>query len=297
MTDGVELDVHVEGRDDADLTVVLVHGFAARKEELEPQRQVVGRTCRTVAYDQRGHGRSGWGGRRSARLDRLGEDLATVLETRTQGPVVLVGHSMGGMAVMALASRRPDLVRRRVVGAALMSTSAGRLAQTALPRPAAELLGHSPAADTLGLLAWSVAPVAQAWHPFRRRRVQRWISAQLFGPDGADPETTRTVVRMWQTTRRSITASFYPALLEHDRVHALGVLRDVPVLVLTGTHDATIPAGHSREIAEVLGDRARLVEVPRAGHMVNLTHADATNRALLELVDRVRSDNVRDHRS
>ena len=45
--------------------------------------------------------------------------------TAPEGPVVLVGHSMGGMTVMSLAGQHPDVVRERVVAVALIATSAG----------------------------------------------------------------------------------------------------------------------------------------------------------------------------
>ena len=43
------------------------------------------------------------------------------------GPVVLVGHSMGGMTIVALAEQHPELFGDRIVGVALISTTAGGL--------------------------------------------------------------------------------------------------------------------------------------------------------------------------
>ena len=81
---------------------------------------------RVVAYDQRGHGRSGAPHLDSCTVDQLGRDLDAVLAaTCPTGPVVLVGHSMGGMTVMSYAGQHPEAVRDRVLAVALVSTSPG----------------------------------------------------------------------------------------------------------------------------------------------------------------------------
>ena len=46
---------------------------------------------------------------------------------------MLVGHSMGGMTIMALAEQRPELFAERVAGVALISTSAGEVGGAGLP--------------------------------------------------------------------------------------------------------------------------------------------------------------------
>ena len=70
--------------------------------------------ARLVFYDQRGHGASGRGHSENSTIEQLARDLAAVLESRVpRGPVVLVGHSMGGMTIMALAAAAPGAVRLR----------------------------------------------------------------------------------------------------------------------------------------------------------------------------------------
>ena len=60
-------------------------------------------------------------------IDQLGRDLKAVIDAAApEGPLVLVGHSMGGMTVMALADQYPELIRDRVVGVAFVGTSCGR---------------------------------------------------------------------------------------------------------------------------------------------------------------------------
>ena len=107
-----------------------------QRQALRPPADV-----RVVLYDQRAHGRSSRGARRAldhrpARRATCGAVLDAVAPT---GPVVLVGHSMGGMTVMALADARPELFGERVVGVALVGTSAGKLAQVTFGLPTAVL--------------------------------------------------------------------------------------------------------------------------------------------------------------
>src|SRR5204862_2678772 len=127
-------------------TVVFCHGYALNLDCWHYQRLALRESgVRSVYWDQRGHGRSGRGMPGPVAIDRLGQDLQAVLEaTVPHGqPVVIVGHSMGGMAVLALADQRAAMFGDRVVGVELVSTSAGRLAEVTLEVAAdAERLLH-----------------------------------------------------------------------------------------------------------------------------------------------------------
>src|SRR5215467_3322358 len=111
------------------LTVVLLHGWTldnrlwARQVETLPS--LVNRPIRILTMDLRGHGRSTSTGRFNATLTQLADDLATVLcERAPDGPLVLVGHSLGGMAIIEYAHRHSDEFARRVAGVVMISTSA-----------------------------------------------------------------------------------------------------------------------------------------------------------------------------
>src|SRR5690606_33163238 len=110
-------------------TVVLSHGYTLDERSWVYQRRALREAgYRVVVWDQRGHGASGVAESDTYHVDQLGRDLRRVLaEVVPEGPLVLVGHSMGGMTIMALAEADPEFVRDRVVGVALVSTSAGGL--------------------------------------------------------------------------------------------------------------------------------------------------------------------------
>src|SRR4051794_16849225 len=112
-----------------ELTLVFCHGYALNLDCWHFQREHYRSLgIRTVFYDQRSHGRSGRSPMGNATIDHLGSDLLTVLDAVVpEGPVVLVGHSMGGMTVIALAEQHPELFGDRIVGTALISTTAGGL--------------------------------------------------------------------------------------------------------------------------------------------------------------------------
>jgi len=110
------------------LTLVFVHGYALNLDCWHFQRSGYRGLVRAVYYDQRSHGRSGRSSLGHATIEQLGHDLKQVLdEVVPDGPVVLVGHSMGGMTIVALAELHPELFGDRVVGVGLISTTAGGL--------------------------------------------------------------------------------------------------------------------------------------------------------------------------
>jgi pimeloyl-ACP methyl ester carboxylesterase len=289
--DGVDLHVEVDDNPDADLTVVLAHGFTARLAEWELQREALRPRARLVLFDHRGHGRSGWTDLTRATIDRTGRDLGEVLDATTpEGPVVLAGHSMGGMSVMALARQRPELFGDRVVGVFLLATSAGGLVESGLVGRAVKI------ARRLGLLPvylWLLQLLAPFIERHRRRgtRFGRWFTRRfLFGRDDADPAHVRMVQNLLEETPYTVNAAFYATFLDHDETASLDVLARVPVTIVAATHDRLTPAVHARRMAERLGANAELVVVPGAGHSVNLTRAAVVDEAFLTLLDRVEAE-------
>ncbi len=135
---------------------MLVHGFALDRRTWHFQRrflaQLADPTVRQVIYDQRSHGRSERAPRASCTIDQLGRDLDAVLRALApDGPLVLVGHSMGGMTIMALAEQRPELFAERVLGVAFLATSAGEVRSGGLP--GTFLSRDAPLTRAVGLLA------------------------------------------------------------------------------------------------------------------------------------------------
>ena len=127
------------------LTLVFCHGYALNLDCWHFQRAAYRGLVRAVYYDQRSHGRSGRSTEGHATIDQLGRDLEAVLDAVVpDGPVVLVGHSMGGMTIVAFTEQHPELIGDRVVGVGLISTTAGGLdpSRILLPMLPAKLGGE-----------------------------------------------------------------------------------------------------------------------------------------------------------
>ncbi|MDQ1649460.1 MAG: hypothetical protein QOG60_1517 [Frankiaceae bacterium] len=285
--DGVPLAVEEDGDANAALTVVFVHGFTAQLGEFDGQRDALRGSARIVLYDQRGHGRSGWGDARHATIDQCGRDLAAVIDARVPtGPIVLVGHSLGGMTVMALADQRPELFGTRIVGTCLLATSAGRVLESALGRVGSILLLRT---GLFRVYLWWLrlwAPVLERFRVRGSRLAYAFTRHYLFGSTDATPVLVRQVQSMLEETPVPIVAAFYPAFVDHDKVAALAALRDIPVLVAVGSDDRLTPAHHSEVIVENLGNDVEHLVVPGAGHSVNFTYPELINEALQRLLVR-----------
>ncbi len=287
--DGVELYVEVDeprpGATYAGLTVVFCHGYALNLDCWHHQRIALSGSARCVYWDQRGHGRSGRGEPGPVDIDRLGLDLAAVLDAVVpEGPVVLVGHSMGGMTLMALAAAAPELFGPRVVGAALMSTSAGRLAEVTLgvPAVAARVL-HRAAPGVMSLLGRAPRLVELG------RRTGNDLEFALtrmysFASD-VPAAAVDFVAQMNAGTPIEVVADFFGAFDDHDKLDALPVLGAVPTLVIVGDSDLLTPAGHSEDIAAAIPG-AQLVTLAQCGHMLMLEYPHEVNARLRDLLDR-----------
>jgi len=284
--DGVRLHVEVDGDPDAPVTVVFSHGFTAELGEFSLQRSALAERTRVVLYDQRGHGRSDRTHYEHATMEQLGRDLQSVLEaTCPTGPVVLVGHSMGGMALLSWARQFPSEVGTRVVGAFLLATSAGDLVSSG---PLASVVRVLTRLRLLAFWLWLLrfgSPVIARLRRPGTRLGYRWVRHYLFGTDDAgDVELVRRVQAMLEATPFTTTAAFYPTFLSHDETAGLSVLAGIPTTVLCGTADRLTPVSHSRAMAAVLQDE--LLEVPGCGHSVNVTRPELVNSALLALIER-----------
>src|SRR6201995_616920 len=135
--DGVPLAVREVGPTDAPLTVVFAHGFCLRMGAFHFQRMRLsdewGPQVRMIFYDQRGPGRSGDAPPETYTIAQLGMDLETVLQViAPRGPILLVGHSMGGMTVLSHARQFPEHYGGRITGAALISSAAEGVATSPL---------------------------------------------------------------------------------------------------------------------------------------------------------------------
>ncbi|HEX6754749.1 MAG TPA: alpha/beta hydrolase [Mycobacteriales bacterium] len=272
--DGVPLAVEEVGPRTAPLTVIFVHGYCLTMGSWHYQRiglaDMTRPRVRMVFYDARSHGRSGRAPSETATIDQLGRDLHRVLDDLAPtGPVALIGHSMGGMTIMALADQHPELFGSRVVGVALLSTSTGKLADVTLGLPAITAKLRAPVLPLALRVMRSRAALIE-----RSRRIGSDIAWLLtrrysFGSTDVSPALVEYVGQMITATPVEVVADFFPALTAHDKLAALPTLAGIETLIVVGDKDLLTPVEHSRRMAEAL-PHAELLVLEGAGHLAML---------------------------
>ncbi|MFJ7410069.1 alpha/beta fold hydrolase [Streptomyces sp. NPDC098077] len=278
----------------APVTVVFSHGYCLGQDSWHFQRAALRGLVRAVYWDQRSHGRSGRGRAQAdgvpVGIDQLGRDLKAVIDAAApEGLLVLVGHSMGGMTMMALADQYPALIRDRVAAVALIGTSSGKLGEVDFGLPVA---GVNAVRRVLPGVLKALGSQTELVEKGRRATADLFaglIKRYSFGSRDVDPAVARFAERLIESTPIDVVAEFYPAFTEHDKSGALPAFRDVPVLILAGEKDLVTPSSHSEAIADVLPE-AELVIVPDAGHLVMLEHPETVTDRLADLL--VRSGTV-----
>lgn len=280
MDDGTPLSVREVGPATAPLTVVFVHGYTLSKETFHFQatrlRARFGDDIRMVFYDQRGHGASGKAPKHNYTIDQCARDLHTVITTvAPHGPLLLVGHSMGGMTVHQFAALYPGMVAERVLGVGLLATAAANLPDAGLPA-----LIDNPAIEGL---TWVVDKAPSVFRSGRRALagiIEPLLKAGSFG----DPTMVgRTVIDFTNDTISStdveVMAAFVDSLIAYDATAAFATLQDVTATIVVGDADLLTPINRSVEIAEAL-PHARFVVVPGAGHMIQFEAIETVNTEL-----------------
>jgi pimeloyl-ACP methyl ester carboxylesterase len=289
--DGAQLHATVEGSENAPVTVVLAHGWTLSQAAWDDVStlladRVADGELRLVRYDQRGHGRSTWPSpthpATPVTIDQLGSDLAEVIDQLVPaGPIVLGGHSMGGMTIMCLAAARPDLFGDRVLGVALVSTSAGDL--TSDPKSAGGRMAKVRPGMLTALLAGArVLEKLRNLVPPTSPRHQKMVRGLLYGADATDEMVLEGAKIMHASTLRSFI-EFMPALGDHDKREELSALSRVPVEVFVGDSDKLTPERHARHLVEAL-PHARLHRSERTGHMLTQERPQLVVDGLLRLV-------------
>lgn len=267
-------------------TVVLVHGFTLSMRSWVIQRRtLIHSGYRVVAYDQRSHGRSGESSLEHCTIDQLGRDLQAVIErTCPAGPIVLIGHSMGGMSVMSWAGAHPNLVRDRVLAVGLIATSAGgdEMTEFGLGRGFGRLVGSvgESVLTRLGRHAVAIRQLRRMGKGVQDVVIRRWSFGSPVGSYLVD-----FVAEQIFSTPFEVMAAFLPDLDGLDITEGLSALVGIEVLVLNGAGDLLTPPSHSVEIVRRIPGAEHVV-VEDAGHIIMVEHPELVNQQLLMLIQR-----------
>jgi pimeloyl-ACP methyl ester carboxylesterase len=287
--DGVPLAVREVGPSDAPLTVVFAHGFCMCMGAYHFQRARLeeewGDQVRMVFYDQRGHGQSGRAPIETYTVEQLGRDLENVLQVMVpRGPVVLVGHSMGGMTILSHARQFPEhygsRVGSRVVGAALISSAAEGVARS----PLGEIL-KNPALEAVRFATRYSPKLVHRARGSARSLIGPVLRTAAYGDENVSPSVVAFSEKMIHDTPIETMVEFLHALEVHDESAGVIVLAKVPTMIACGDRDLLTMVSSSRAMAVAM-PRCELVIVPGAGHLVELERPQIIDDALVRLVER-----------
>lgn len=283
----VEIDEPANPREGAP-TVVLLHGFTVcLKSWVFQRRGLTEAGYRVVSYDHRGHGSSGSGSPDHTTIAQLGRDLRRVMDqVIPDEKVVLVGHSMGGITIMAFGETSADQIGDRVVGAVFVATSAGgqggliTLGYGAFAGRMIERYGPG-ALTRLGRQEVALRKL---------RGMGRSLEEYFTHYYSFSSNVSKTLIRFtadlaFETSFQTIS-QFIATFNDHDRRGVLGVWGAVPTLVITADNDRLTPLEHGRTIAEGIPGSDHVI-VSNAGHVVMLEYPDLVNAELLKLLDEV----------
>jgi pimeloyl-ACP methyl ester carboxylesterase len=254
-------------------TVVLAHGWTLSHRSWLPvvERLRSQLDARVVVYDQRGHGTS-TPGPTNPSVRVLGDDLASVVAVAApQGPLVLGGHSMGGMSVLAFAGRHGTDFRARVRGVVLASTAAGDLS----------VRRSAPEAFIMQALARAPRlPVGRAVSVFGQQHL-------LFG-EGARAQDVQATRDQVAATHLPTIGQFYAALGDHDEQESAAQFAGIPTDIVVGAKDRLTPVHHSERLHDLIPG-SELTVLPRLGHMLTYEAPDSLAGALLSHLDAAQS--------
>ena len=265
--------------------IVLAHGFTCATGVWRYQIAELAAEYRVIAYDQRGHGRSGVPPRRNYSLSYLASDLDAVLEA-TLAPretALIAGHSMGGMALMAWSDRYRHKVRQRADAVALLNTTNGDLLQKLdlLPVPrqlsAARVLAARQLINTFGSFDMPKG---------FGRPIRTFVNMLAVGAQ-ADPAVAALVHDLFTATSpagRGGCAKMLAAGVGRRHISLTGLT--VPTLVMGSQLDRLTPISQSRRIARTLPHCVGLVELP-GGHCAMLEQPQRINQELRSLAQSV----------
>lgn len=260
-TDNIRLHYEVTGRPSAP-PVLMIQGLGADKNMWNLQRVAMATRYRTIAFDNRGVGRSDKPSGAYS-LEQMADDAIAVIDAADFADVHIVGASMGGVIGQIIAVKYPHRVRSLT------------LACTACR--------NQPWRQSL-LQQWADLAEHRGMRVMGRQTIQ-WV----IGP--------RSFRRILPTLGwLGPLASMRPSAPFVSQINALlssdDSLRDAlptitaPTLVIVGNQDILTPRCDSEEIAERIPN-AELVVISGAAHGLMIEHASKFNRVLIQFLQRV----------
>jgi pimeloyl-ACP methyl ester carboxylesterase len=259
--------------------LVFSHGFSLTQDAWHYQRRDLPESFRCVFFDQRGHGRSGRPRGDDYSLQGFAYDLKAVLDWTGEDRVVVVAHSLAGMAALQFAALFPEEMGRRLAGLVLVSTTYA----DALRGMTASLTSRGAAQLQRAVITAGFKFIGQ--DPVRANQLRRrgsdfgYLGTRLFG-FGSNPSPGQVAFtdRLLAGTDVEVWAKVFPSLVNFDLSEVLESLA-LPTLIVVGDKDRLTPPAQARYMASKISE-ARLVILEDAGHMALLEEHEVLDAEL-----------------
>jgi pimeloyl-ACP methyl ester carboxylesterase len=266
--------------------LVFAHGFSLTQDAWHYQRRDLPDRFRCVFFDQRGHGRSGRPRKHDYSLPALAGDLKAVLDWTGEERVVIVAHSMGGIATLQFAEQFPEELGGRVAGLVLVGST--YLDTVRGMTAAVSAWGSAWAQRTLitGAFRFMGQDPQRAQQLRRRGSDLGYLGTRLFG-FGSNPSPSQ-VAFIDQTlagTDVEVWAKIFPSLVDFDLSESLEAV-DVPALVVVGDKDRLTPPAAARYMADKIPG-SRLLILEDAGHCAFLEEHEVLDAEIAAFADEV----------
>jgi pimeloyl-ACP methyl ester carboxylesterase len=235
------------------IPLVLVHGFPLNRGVWANQVEAFKGSYRVIAPDLCGFGESE-AVTGAVSMSRFAEDLHALLQYLGTGPVILIGHSMGGYVALAFAKAFP----RALHGLVLVGTKAGADAPEGANarRATAERVRMEGSAPVVGTMAPGMLSASN-------RNLDMAASVHAF---------------MTPANPQGMIGALLGMADRPDADAWLGSIH-TRTLVIAGQDDSIIPPSEAEALMMAIpGAQLRLI--PRAGHLVAFEQADAFNETL-----------------
>lgn len=255
---------------------IFIHGSALRTDVWHYQMPGIG-DHRLVFFDLRGHGRSQPKGELDFTIENLASDIEAVVEDSELEEVVLVGHSVGGMIALQMASSRKDWLGSRIKGLVLLNTTYRPAYDTSIGGAVVSKVERAirHPIDALGGYHNSIERLRKIVRP--TDSIFLAVAFAAFGP-GASAKQIDFTYDMTSDTSADVLFDLVKSYRDYDVTDKLSDLT-VPALVVTGTHDRLTVPKASEYLADHL-PKAELQVFENCGHMTMLERHDDFNAIL-----------------
>ena len=270
--------------------VIMTHGWNLDSTVWYYQKKTLLEEARLIMWDLPGLGRSSQPADRHYSLDRFADNLKTIIDDTAERPVVLIGHSIGGMITLTCCSRYPDTIYQNVAAIVLVDTTPSMPLKTIIAAPLLRILKY-PLIIPLLHLSIALSPLVwlMNWMSYFNGSAHLATWATAFSRKvsrGQLDFATRFTVKM----NPAVVAKGNLAMLSWDVTASLPGIQ-VPVLILSGESDRITLPSASRKMLHGIPD-SKLVSIPFAGHAGFLEQSKRYDEAISRFISQLPAPHI-----